>query len=92
MNNDYQPIGDALEAKKTEIEQLDGMIEKIHTEAENLKPTVLKYNDIKQKENELRKTRAQKKKEFNSVVTFFKNIGNHFLDEYFPMFKGHQLE
>lgn len=94
MNNNtsLQSVEEALQQKKQELGDLDAEIKKLHQRAEGHKPVIQEYNRLKQEEHNLKKLRAQKKRELSTVINFFRTINDHFLDNIFPLFANHQTE
>lgn len=85
-------IQSGLNKKAEEINQLKADIDLIIKDSDALKPAVKEFEEKRQKANTLRKTLKGMIKEYNTVVTFFKNTDSHYLDGTYPLFEGHQDE
>lgn len=83
-------LEEGLEKRQTEILDLENEIKQLAADAEALKDSVKRYNELKQKESELRKTKKQKERDLNIVINFFKSTEEHYLDNVFPLFKDNQ--
>lgn len=83
-------LEEGLERRQNEILDLDNEIKQISTDAEALKESVKKYNELKQKESGLRKIKKQKERDLKIVVNFFKSTEEHYLDNVYPLFKENQ--
>jgi phage shock protein A len=79
-------IEDALTGKKKELDSIQADINSLHEQAQVLKETVKKYNDLKKQESELRKEMAKKQKSYNTVIDFFKVADESYLTRIFPLF------
>lgn len=85
-------ITKGLRVKADEISQIKKEIEGLNKDSEALKPSVKEFEAKRQKINELRKTLKGITKDYHTVLAFFKNCDEHYLDNTFPLFEGHQDE
>jgi len=79
-------IEEGLTNKKNELEELQKDIEILETQALVLKEQVKKYNELKSKSAQLKKTQKIKQREFNTVLSFLRNTDMSYLDKMFPLF------
>ena len=71
---------------KEEIDELDSRIKAVKTSTDELKDTVIKYNELKHQEKDLKKLRHLKFREFEIKKTFFEQATGSFPDGMFPLF------
>lgn len=83
-------LEEGLDRRQKEILDLDQEIKNIAADAETLKDQVKKYNELKQRESELKKTKKQKERDLQIVISFFKSTEDHYLDNVYPLFKENQ--
>jgi len=83
-------IEEALQTKKQELDELQKDIDSLEHQSLALKESVQKYNELKSKSAELKKTLKGKQKEFDTVTGFFQNVDENYLDTIFPLFSQQQ--
>lgn len=83
-------LEEGLERRQKEILDLENEVKQISADAEGLKESVKKYNELKQKESGLRKVKKQKERDLKIVVSFFQSTEGHYLDNAYPLFKENQ--
>ena len=79
-------IEEGLSAKNKELDELQQDINTLEDQAAVLKDSVKKYNELKSKSAELKKTKKQKQREYDTVINFFQNVDSSYLDKIFPLF------
>lgn len=83
-------IADGLKAKGDEIQALKTEIDALNRDSKALKSAVKEFESKRQKINEMKKRMKILQKNYQTVVSFFKNYDEHYLDNVFPLFEGHQ--
>jgi uncharacterized coiled-coil DUF342 family protein len=75
-----------LASIKTELEELDLQLRTLHEKAEELKPFVKEYNELKQKEADTKKKRRSVNQTLELLVKFYEKLTGKFPDGLFPLF------
>ncbi len=81
-------IEEALQDKKQELENIQKDIDSLEDQATALKDAVKKYNELKSKSAELKKTKRVKQKDYDTVIGFFSTVDDNYLDKIYPLFKN----
>jgi hypothetical protein len=81
----------ALAANKEEIDVLSGKLAAVRNSAKELKPSVLKYTDLKHEEKGIHKLINLKQREFNIKKGFFESAGGN-TDGIYPLFRTESEE
>jgi uncharacterized membrane protein YgaE (UPF0421/DUF939 family) len=81
-------IEEALQERKSELNNLQTDINNLDGQAVKLKDGVLKYNDLKKQSSDLKKILKHKKRELDTVLTFFNNVDQSYADKIFPLFSS----
>ncbi len=75
-----------LQAVKAELDDLDRQIGTTHALADELKDFVKRYNELKLKEHELRKSRKTVLANLKLLSEFYQRITGTFPDGMYPLF------
>lgn len=81
-------IEEALQERKSELNNLQTDINNLEGQAVKLKDGVLKYNDLKKQSSDFKKILKHKKKELDTVLAFFNNVDQSYADKIFPLFSS----
>src|ERR1035437_4894640 len=79
-------IEEILMGKKDEINSLHADIKSLEDQAAQLKDHVLKYNELKKQSSELKKYLKLKKKNLETVLSFFSDADENYQDKIYPLF------
>lgn len=73
--------------KKNELEEMQKDIDSLEAQASQLRDTVKKYNSLKRQQSGIKKAKAQKQTEFDTVLNFFNSVDDNYLKEKYPLFE-----
>ncbi len=83
---DSQKFETLLLKEKEELDELDARIKSVKSSTEELKDTVIRYNELKHIEKDLKKLRHLKLRTFEIKKSFFEQATGSFPDGMFPLF------
>lgn len=79
-------IEEALNKRKSEVDELNRAINSLLEQADKLKDVVKKYKSLRKQARGLKDMVVVKQSEFNSIVGFFKAVDDNYLNKIYPLF------